>query len=561
MVEKILVREYLSSLKEDGELDYIFIFLLESMGFKIITTPKHSKGQSQYGKDVVAIGEVEGIKYCWNFELKGFSDKDVDSTTFNKNDGIRMSLLEIKDVAYENKSIPKFDQLPIKVVLVHNGIVKENIKPQFNGFIKSNFATDEFEDWDIYRLTDLFYEHLFCEYLLSNDNNSFSFKRLLMFLDVPDYDFEDLKVLTSNIIQEYERKPNDRQHRKLFSTLNLLMMILWNYSSQKNNLNPAKYCIDYLVLNIWSFLLTKKIEKSKKLRMSFDSLLETQMRCYKEYLDKTWEVASFNNGLFMSQGAGFEGIGYPLRSFDYMDYLIYFYELTNAFVHDENMVISLERNQKESLKLLITNNRDALCKPILDNHFIPIFHLTDFFLNSVDRTQDDLNFIGKYIIDCIEWICLRKKVKGIFPYHGYNLEHLITLEATGQKDTNYPDNSSLLIPFLLELLAVFSMDKVFDDYGEFFKKNISLQTAIPNFEEYPDFENRFFKEQLHNEYNIEFIVNLPKTMNEFKEKLIAKKGEKLLFKTETLGYGFLLILARSFYKNEPFPDDWRRWLK
>ena len=138
---------------------------------------------------------------------------------------------------------------------------------------------------------------------------------------------------------------------------------------------------------------------------------------------------------------------------------------------------------------------------------------------------------------------------------------MITLEATGQKDKNYPDNSSLLIPFLLELLAVFSMGKVFDDYGEFFKKNISLQTAIPNFEEYPDFENRFFKEQLHNEYNIELMVDLPKTMNEFKEKLIAKKGEKSMFKTETLGYGFLLILARSFYKNEPFPDDWRRWLK
>lgn len=561
MVEKILVREYLSSLKEDGELDYIFIFLLESMGFKIITTPKHSKGQSQYGKDVVAIGEVKGVKYSWNFELKGFADKDVDSITFNKDDGIRMSLLEIKDVAYENKSIPEFDKLPIKVVLVHNGIVKENIKPQFNGFIKNIFPAGEFEDWDIYRLTDLFYEHLFCEYLLSDDNNSFSFKRLLMFLDVPDYNFEDLQILISNIIQEYDKKPNDRQHRKLFSTLNLLMMILWNYSSQKNNLNPAKYCVDYLILNLWSFLLTKNVEKSKKLKKSFCGLLETQMRFYKAYLDKTFEVASFNNGLFIPQGVGFERIGYPLRSFEYIDYLIYFYKLNNAFVYDKNTVVDLEKNQKESLKVLISNNKEALCKPILDNHFIPIFHLVDFFLNSRERTQDDLNFIGKYVFDCLEGIYLRKNIKGVFPYHGHNLEYLIRLEATGQKDENYPDSSSLLIPFLLELLAIFSMGKVYDDYIEFFKKNISLQTAIPSVNEYPDFENRFFKGHLHNEYNIEIIVDLPKTMSEFKEKLLTKNVTATIFKTETMGYSFLLTLARSFYKNEPFPEGWRCWLK
>ena len=44
----IIVREYLSSLKEDTELDYLFPILLNIMGFRIVQTAKESKGQSQY---------------------------------------------------------------------------------------------------------------------------------------------------------------------------------------------------------------------------------------------------------------------------------------------------------------------------------------------------------------------------------------------------------------------------------------------------------------------------------------------------------------------------------
>ena len=558
MVEKILVREYLSSLKEDGELDYIFVFLLEAMGFEIITTPKQSKGQSQYGKDVVALGEVKGVKYCWNFELKGFVDKDINATSFNKDDGIRMSLFEIKDVAYQNKSYPDFDKLPIKIVLVHNGVVKENFKPQFNGFIAQNFEEGVFEDWDIYRLTDLFSEHLFGEYLLADDKNAYSFKRLLMFLDVPDYNFEDLGVLFSNIIQEYKTNSNERQRLKMFSTLNLLMMIVWNYARQKDNLNPAKHCINYIILHTWEFLLANDFENSQKHKRSYNSLLQTQLLFFDEYFSKTWEVASFKNGLFIPSGLGFENIGYPIRAFEYMDNMVYYYELKNAFIRGKDFV-NLQKSQKDTLKVFINNNQKGCCKPIFDNHFIPIFHLVNFFLNSIERTQEDVNFIARYIKDCIEQIIIRKQIKGVFPYHAYNMDNLIHLEATNEKQKDYPDMSSLLIPFLFEIVAIFSLDELYAKYKSFLEQELSLQTAIPNFDGFPDFEQRFFKGHLHNEYNIE-LVTLPLTLQEYKENLNKKQAGKVLFRTEKAGYSFLITLARSFYKNEPFPDDWRCWL-
>ena len=145
-----IVRDYLESLKEDSELDYIFPMLLNAMDFRIVATPRNSKGQSQYGKDVVAIGkDDEGILCRWYFELKGNADKDIDNNTFNKRDGIRESILEAKDVPYEDTSIPKFSSLLSKIVLVHNGIVKANAHVQFEQLIQREFPNGGFEHWDI----------------------------------------------------------------------------------------------------------------------------------------------------------------------------------------------------------------------------------------------------------------------------------------------------------------------------------------------------------------------------------------------------------------------------
>jgi len=110
-INNIIVKEYLESLKEDRELDYLFPMLINIMGYRIISTPRHSKGQSQYGKDVVAIGidPIDSKKKRFYFEIKGNKDKDIDSVNFNSEDGIRMSLQEAKDAAYNDSSIPGFN--------------------------------------------------------------------------------------------------------------------------------------------------------------------------------------------------------------------------------------------------------------------------------------------------------------------------------------------------------------------------------------------------------------------------------------------------------------------
>ena len=123
-IKSIIISDYLSSLKEDSELDVIFPLLLEAMGFSVLSKPKETKGYQQYGKDIIAVGiDEDGIKKRFYFELKGGEDRNINSHVFNKQDGIVESLREAKyvDYSFSNK---RYENLPLKVVVVHNGELK-----------------------------------------------------------------------------------------------------------------------------------------------------------------------------------------------------------------------------------------------------------------------------------------------------------------------------------------------------------------------------------------------------------------------------------------------------
>jgi len=372
----IIVQEYLGSLKEDKELDYLFPILLNVMGFRIVQTALESKGQSQYGKDIIAIGkDKNGNKFRWYFELKGFKDKDITDKNYSIPDGIRESIIEAKDTAFNDSSIPEFNALPIKIVVVHNGILKTNIRPTFDGFISREFKPGEFERWDIYYLTDLFSKYLFSEYLLADTESNRLLKRTLAFLDSPDNDFVDFKQLVEIQIDRINTIKG-RTFKKFFATINLLSSIVFHYSLENQNLIAAKECSDYLVLRVWAWILKQKLEQKEAVLKEFRKLLKTQYEILNLYFKKTFKVASLENGLYAENGAFFEAIGYPLRCFDYINDLIYYCELRSYYPAFDKVTTHKKRLrniQKDKIIKLIENNSGAY-RPIIDNHSIAILN-------------------------------------------------------------------------------------------------------------------------------------------------------------------------------------------
>ncbi len=472
MDEKILIREYLSSLKEDTELDKIFVFLLESMGFDIISTPVESKGQNQYGKDIVAIGNnSRGEKCKWYFELKGYSDKDIDEKNFYKNDGVMMSLLEAKTVKYDFLEIKGFAHLPRKIILVHNGVIKENFKKPFNDFVSENFQKDEFEDWDIYLLSNLFLQKLFNEYLFSTDLRRNNLKRILIFLSLPDYDFKHLHILINDILEDFvsNQKLNKRKELLIFLSLAILLRLIWRYSKEQGNNYHVKYAINYCVLKTWqSILITKKTNKKAVLDI-FSKLLNIQYEFYGEYIVNSFELASLKNGIASQIGSPFESIAFPLKTYQYLDDLVYYFSLI-SYTRGSEKIIENQNIQKDLLIQIFNSNEGGGHKIILDSQLIQIHHIFKFILNSKELRKSDLIFLLNFIRIIIDQIYLRKMRNNSLPFNSKNLEQLIEFEATGNKRDDYPEGESLLIAMLYEYVAIFNQSAIFRDLTEFTKE-------------------------------------------------------------------------------------------
>lgn len=556
----IIVREYLESLKEDRELDYLFPILLESMGFQIVSTPKNSKGQSQYGKDIIAIGNNgNGEKCRFYFELKGYADKDIDDTVLSKPDGIIESLRASKLTKYEDASIVGFNQLPIMYVLVHNGILKENTRPTFDGFIKSEFQDNDFDRWDINKLTELFTIHVFNEYLFANDNNLRLFKKVLVLLDAPENDFSDFYSLINVLFTSFSNK-NKRERLHFFATLKLASHLVYSFAKGNNNLCPAKECINYLILRFWSWILENKKEKSKDILTHFDSILQIQYNIYKDYFDKTICYALKDDGLFNELGGMFEEIGYPLRGFDYINDLLCFFELEKFFLlktHKNDIALNtLKQKQKDLLIEVIVKN-EGCRRPLLDNHSITITGVILFIIKDKNLfSQKDSVFLANYIAGILENIVLIKVKRDRFPELNNNTTYLAEFCSTKNRPYEYSDKSSMLVAIIYEFIAHFDSIKLYKLFFDFFiKHDLSLQLPMPLFSEY-DIELLMFKNHMSNEYFAE-TIELNINFDEFKTDINNIEYESTDFRTDKVGYSFLRILAHIFYKNEFFIFEWR----
>lgn len=557
----IIVQEYLGSLKEDKELDFLFPRLLSVMGYRIVQTALESKGKLQYGKDIIAIGkDKDGIMFRWYFELKGYKDKDINDVNFFQPDGILDSIIAAKYADFSDSSIPDFNKLPIKIVTVHNGVLDPNTRLTFEGFITREFNTKElqYERWDIYHLTDLFSEFLFGEYLLSDSESNRLLKRTLAFLDAPDYDYNDLSKLIDLQIVKFNSK-NRRALIKFFATLNLLSSIIYHYSKENNNLNSAKKCSDLILLKTWTWVLHNKLERKKKITDEFRKLISTQYLILNEYFAKTFPVASIENGLYAENGHIFEVIGYPLRCFEYSNDLIYFHILCQYlpdFTNISNNLSKVRQQQKDELINLIENN-SGFYRPIIDNNSIAILNIVLFFADKTDMRQKDFEFIVFYVSKIVEGLVLTKLKKNRLP-EGYNrIEYVSEFIATGEKPYEYVDQSSILIAVLLELVAIFNLKTNYEIMKRHLTKNLSLQIAHPNFSEY-NVEELLFEKHMEDEYYVVTDFDLPDDFDEFKKSVFSKEINTYCYRTDEAGFPFLRILAHNFYKNEIFPAEWRK---
>lgn len=547
----IIIQEYLSSLKEDNELDFLFPLLLDNMGFKVISTPKNSKGQSQYGKDIVAIGiDENGKKWKWYFELKGYTSKDITEHTFGIEDGIRESLLEAKDIDFKSCSIPGFNELPTKYVLVHNGVLKENFRQRFESFIEKNFEKDSFERWGIEKLTELFSEHLFDEYLFADEESYILMKHTLVLLDTPSENYSSLNKLIQIQFNKCDKtsRPEDRKAIQLFSSLWLICSLIDKYSDEYNNLTPSKYCINLVTLKCWAFILKKKWNNNKAIVSKFTNLLNLQIEIYFKYINKTYSIASATKGLYSFGKTDTESVCYPLRCFQYLNDLLFF-SFVCEYTCKSNKRKDLRKKQIQFIKKIVEAN-SGFDMALLDTNSITILYLISYIAGD-ECSDEDIVFIANYISRVIQNMIIRFRRNKMLPEIDGN--EMALAHSLYNKSEDYIDDSSLLILNLAEIVAWLNNEELYELIKTLVNESgVDLQMVYPISND--ELEIQLFEGDVTHNVATETSIKLPESIVKF-QNTFRKECQQIDFKVDHTGFPYLKILAHMFYKIDLFPSE------
>ncbi len=206
---RIILKEYLASLKERDELDKAVLpNLLSQMGLKVNETPM--KGNRQYGVDIAAIGKLKGDNrhYLYLFCVKAGDVGRIEWGTGTQS--IRTQLLEIMD-DYLQICIPsEYKNLQVKICLCLGGELKQNVKINWSNFT-NKFTSDEiqFELWNGDVLAEYMEKSLLARELLGVDSRS-KFLKALAMVNEPEVCYNHTYNLLNTLIPEKIQKDNDR---------------------------------------------------------------------------------------------------------------------------------------------------------------------------------------------------------------------------------------------------------------------------------------------------------------------------------------------------------------
>ncbi len=573
-LKTIIVKEYLESLTEKDELNQIFPLLLQVRGFNILTKPTENLGLQEYGKDIVAIGkDDDGIKKRFYFELKGGRDRDITESSFYGKDGIQESLSQASYNSFVS-AFPKFNELPLKIIIVHNGVIKGNVRDTYEEFVlKLNKTLAEdvtFDRWDISRLTILFSDHLFGPYLLTDANSTKLFNRVLVNLTAfhgVSRDFIQLldMLFRRNVWRNYRTKV-PRKWTMLLESLKLIAFIIYTEAKEHNNLAIAKEYLTHLVLRFWYWILKNKLEEDKNIIKYFNDVFMFFYYVLAEYFERNIKMAHIKDGLFSEIGGRYEQVGYTHRTLEFLQGVCFMIKVERHLKGEFSDEYSKEI--AESLENIIRQNNVA-ARPLIDIHSIPIIDTMNLFIETGQKEK-----AISYLKNILGYIKYGKEHYDRLPDARNSIESVIKFVVTGDKPIYYSDKTSPLLAVLIEYIAMFDLEQEYYELQRLVKENeIDLGLFIPHHsinstsmhlveDKENDLEEQLFSKSVDDGYQVD--TKLTKNLNEdlsfeeFKDKMIQRKDEFVYkYRTDNAGFTPLKDLAHQYYKTPYFPDKWR----
>ncbi len=393
---KLIIKQYLASLKERDELDVILPDLLSQLGLNVFSRPK--RGTRQYGVDVAAVGSLDGkVEKVYLFSIKS-GDLKRDSWNGETSQALRPSLDEIQD-GYIPSHLPnEHKDKAIVICLCFGGDIREEVRLQVEGYITQNTSDKiAFEKWNGDKLANLILTSFLHENLLPDLHSQL--RKSLALLDEPEASYRHFSKLVKTLSSNCK---DNKEIIKRLRQINICLWILFSWARDAGNIEAAYLASEFSVLHAWQLAKTcaSKVKKSKaeqEILNTFQSIVDTYERITVEYGLKIIPHVSKRHAISNAVHSQF-GLDVNLKLFDVLGRLSVWgiWMLLRMGAEEDDKYQKLISFHSEATKQFIFNNPELLL-PIKDSQVIDISVAVLFFLIS-----GDTEFVKKWLLEMVQ---------------------------------------------------------------------------------------------------------------------------------------------------------------
>ncbi len=463
---KLIIREYLSSLRERGELDAILPDLLSQIGLNVFSRP--GIGTRQEGVDVAAVGRIDGgAEKVYLFSIKS-GDLSRGEWDTNSVQSLRPSLTEIIDSYIPTRLPVEHRDKDIVICICIGGDVKEPVRSSLTNYISRN-TTDNitFEEWNGDKLASFIQSNFLSEDLLPESARS-NLRKSLALLDEPEASHRHFAELVRSLSDVDKLKGTNRI--TAIRQVSICLWILFAWARDAKNMESAYLSGEFALLHAWNIVkdyMDSKKKNSKAIQEAFISIFTAYRQICKEYLSEN--VLPYVNKLHALSSAIYSScdLDINLKLFDlvgrlgvngiwsYWDALI----CSNEQLEQQESMLDVMQTCISSIKSLILNN-PALLLPVKDDQAIDIaiaVHLLALDPNS-------RNDIGIWLYNIMNRAGFAYRTHGRYPCTINSYSELLSHPKTGNQEYRKDVTAgSILYPMIAIWAALLDNDELYSN--------------------------------------------------------------------------------------------------
>ena len=413
---KLIIREYLGSLRERSELDAILPDLLSQLGLNVYSRP--GRGTRQDGVDVGAVGSLNGGPekvYLFSIKAGDLTGKEWDGDAVQS---LRPSLNEILDAYIPNRIPVEHRGKEIVICITIGGDVQEQVRPQLTGFISQNTSPNiSFEEWNGDRLASLIQSSFLREDLLPAGARS-QLRKALALLDEPDAAYRHFDALITLLSKSAMSKSADRV--RAIRQISICLWMLFAWARESANMEAAYRSGELTLLHAWNILRefagthTKATDASLT---AFSSVFQAYQQICTEFLSKVLPHVNKLHGLSSAVRSSC-GLDVNLKMFDLLGRVamagLWSYWgaslCTQEQQKEKEAAFADAAAHASSIKALISNN-PVLCMPVKDSQSTDI----SVALLLLALNKDDHESIRNWVGEMIDRVTFALTVNGQYP--------------------------------------------------------------------------------------------------------------------------------------------------